>query len=93
MVTFVYVCLEVVGFFVMFPCWDFVEPIRYGVCDVYVGWGSVCCQWFLHFASCYAISLPEILMCALTSCIVMLCLVQRVWWILVEINNLLGWLW
>ena len=56
------------------------------------GWGLVCCQWFLHFASCSVISLPEILTCALTSCIVMLCLVQRVWWSLVEINNLLRWL-
>ena len=44
----VFVCLEVVVFSMMFACWDFVEPIRYGVCDVYVGCGLVYCGWFLH---------------------------------------------
>lgn len=37
--VFVYVCLEVADIFVMFTCWDFIEPIRYGVCDVYVKCG------------------------------------------------------
>lgn len=42
-VVFVYVCLEVVDFSMMFFYWDFVEPIRYGVRDVYAGfWG-----WFI----------------------------------------------
>ena len=46
--VFLYVCLEVVDFSMAFACWDFVEPIRYGVCNVYVGvWGLVCCGWFL----------------------------------------------
>ena len=40
--VFVYVCLEVVDFTMMFACWDFVDPIRYGVCDVYVGCGGCC---------------------------------------------------
>ena len=38
--VFVYVCLEVVDFSVMFACWDSVEPTRYGLCDVYVGCGG-----------------------------------------------------
>ncbi len=41
--VFVYVCLEVTKFFAMFACWDFVEPIRHGVCDVHVG----CGDWFV----------------------------------------------
>ena len=45
--VFVYVCLEVVDFSVMFTCWDSVEPIRYGVCNVYEAWGLVCCGWSL----------------------------------------------
>ena len=40
MVAFVDVCLEVADFSMMFACWDFIEPIRYGVCDVYVGFGG-----------------------------------------------------
>ena len=43
MVAFVYVCLEVVEFSVMFACWDSIEPKMYGVCDVYVGCGA----WFV----------------------------------------------
>ena len=52
----VFVCLEVVDFSMMFTCWDFVEPIRYGVCDVYVGCG-VGLMWMVQdsFASWYAI--------------------------------------
>ena len=40
-VVFVYVYMEVADFSVMFICWDSVEPVSYGVCDVYVrceGW-------------------------------------------------------
>jgi hypothetical protein len=77
-VVFVYVCLEVVDFSMMFACWDSIEPIRYGVCDVYVGCGDwfATCESFV--ASWCEISLPEIPMCALTFCIVMLCLVNLV---------------
>ena len=44
------------------------------------------------FASWFAISLPEIPVCALTYCIVMLCLVHRIWWTMVKISSLSGWL-
>ena len=44
------------------------------------------------FASWYAISLPKIPVCALTFCIVMLCLVHRIWWTIVEMSSLSGWL-
>ena len=37
----------------------------------------VCCGWF---ASWFDISLPEIPVCAPTFCIVILCLVRRIWW-------------
>ena len=43
--NFVYVCLEIANISMMFTCCDSVEPIRYTVCDVYVGcrvWG-----WFV----------------------------------------------
>ena len=74
--VFVYVCLEVADFFVMFTCCDFIEPIRYGVCDVYVGVGLL--RVVPLFVSWFAISLPEIPVCTLTLCIVMLCLVHRI---------------
>ena len=44
------------------------------------------------FASCSTISLPEIPVCALTFCIVMLGLVHRIWWTMAKISSLLGWL-
>ena len=76
--VFVYVCLEVADFSVMFAYWNSIEPIRYGVCNVYVG----CGDWFVagesFVASWYEISLHEIPMCALTFCIVMLCLFNLV---------------
>ena len=43
MVVFVYVCLKVVDFSMMFACWDSVVPIRYGVCNLYVG----CRDWII----------------------------------------------
>ena len=64
MMMFVYVCLEVVDFFIMFVCWDSVEPIWYYVCDVYAGCGG----WLVagdSFASWSAISLLAIKICAL----------------------------
>ena len=44
------------------------------------------------FASWYAISLFEILMCALTFNIVMWRLVRRIWWTIAQISSLSGWL-
>ena len=46
MVVFVYVCLEVADFSVMFAYWDSIEPIRYGVWCVGVG------GWFVVVGSC-----------------------------------------
>ena len=43
MLVFVYVCVEFADFSVMFTSWDPAEPIRYGVCNVYVGVGG----WFV----------------------------------------------
>ena len=77
MMVFVYVCLEVVDFSVMFTCLDFVKPIRYGV-------GVGLLRVVPSFASWYVISFPEIPMCALTFCIVMLYLVHRIWWTMAE---------
>ena len=63
--VFVIYVLEVVDFSVMFACWDSIDPIRFGVCDVYVGCGG----WFVAvvpwFASWSAILLPKIPLCAL----------------------------
>ena len=44
---FAYVCLEVVNFVVIFACWGFVEPTRYGDFSVYVGCGG----WFVAGSS------------------------------------------
>ena len=54
--NFVYVCLEIANISMMSTCWDSVEPVRYIVCDVYVGcgvWGVglVCSGWFLRFSN------------------------------------------
>ena len=35
--AFIYVCLEVIDFSLVFAYWDFVEPIRYRVCFMDVG--------------------------------------------------------
>ena len=35
--AFIYVCFEVVDFSLVFTCWDSIEPIRYSVCYVDVG--------------------------------------------------------
>ena len=62
-VVFLYVCLEVVDFFMVFACWDSVEPIRYGVCNVYVGVGLL---WVVPLlASWYTILWSNILVCDL----------------------------
>ena len=45
--VFVYVCLEIADFSMMFVCWDSVEPIKYGVGDMYVG----CGKWFVACGS------------------------------------------
>ena len=37
MVAFICVCLEVADFSLVFSCHDTVQPIRYGVCYMYVG--------------------------------------------------------
>ena len=58
-VVFIYVCLEDADVFVMFACWDFVEPIRYGVCDVGVGVGVGLLQVVPSFASWSTISLSK----------------------------------
>ena len=88
--VFVYKCLEVADFFVMFSCWDFIQPMRYGVCNMHVGCGG----WFVvggsFDASSYVISLPKIPMSALIICIVMLRLVHRIWWTMAEISSLSG---
>ena len=92
MVIFVYVCLEVANFFMMFTCRDYVQPVRYGVCNVYVG----CEGWFVQvvpsFASWSLILLSKIPMYIVTFCIIMLCLVCRNWCTMAEINNLSKWL-
>lgn len=36
-VRFVYVCLEVACFSIMFMCWNYIEPIWYGMYYVNVG--------------------------------------------------------
>ena len=54
---YVYVCLEVAYFSVMFACWNSIEPIRYGVCNVYVGCGS----WFVAGGSFICRSVPGLL--------------------------------
>ena len=51
MVVFVCVCLKVADFFMMFACWDSVEPIRCDVGDVYVGCGIGLLQVVLVFGS------------------------------------------
>ena len=77
--VFVYVCLEVVDFSVMFASHNFIELLRYGVRDVYVMlWGLICCRWFLHLLVWFAIALSKYVICSLTFCIVILCLVQRI---------------
>ena len=76
--VFVYVCLDVADFSVMYTSWDSVEPIRYGVCNVFGGVGAGLLQVVPSFASWFEISLLEIPVCALTFCVVMLCLVQRI---------------
>jgi hypothetical protein len=60
----------------MFTCWDFIEPIRYGVCDVHVECGVGLLRVIPLFISWFAISLLEIPVCTLTLCIAMLCLVH-----------------
>ena len=44
------------------------------------------------FASWFAILLPNIPLCALTLCIVMLCLLHSIWSTMVEISGISGWL-
>ena len=44
-VTFIYVCLEVTNFTLVFACHDYVEPIMYGVCYMnnFIAGGSFDC--------------------------------------------------
>lgn len=59
-------------------------------CEWGVGVGLL--QVVPSFASLYMNSLPKNLMCALAFCIVMLCLIHGIWWTMVEISSLSGWL-
>ena len=61
------------------------------VCGVW-GVGVGLLQAVPLFANWSAISLPMILTCAQTFCIVMLCLVQRIWWTMIKMNSLSRWL-
>ena len=78
MVVFVYVCLEVANFSTMFTCGDSIEPIRYGCVMCMWGMGVGLLQVVPSFAIWSVILLSKILSCALTFCIVMLCLVHRI---------------
>ena len=59
-----------------------------GVCMSGVGMGLL--RVVPLFASWFAISLPMILICALTFCIVMLCLIERIWYTMAKMNSLSG---
>ena len=63
-------------------------PTMYGVCDMHGVWsvGIGLLQVVPLFASWSSILLPEILMHALTFCIVMLCLMHKIWWTMVSYN-------
>ena len=59
-----------------FTCWDSTEPIRCDVCDVYVGcevWVVGLLRLVLLLASWSAISLPKILVSALTNFVLLCC--------------------
>ena len=62
------------------------------MCDVYVGVGVALLRLFPLFVSWSMILLPKTLMCAPTFCILMLCLVHRIRWTMVEISSFSEWL-
>ena len=77
--------LEVAYFSMIFACW--------GANNVWCikGMGVGCYGWFL----CLLVGLQfrcTIPMCALTICIVILCLVHRICWTMVVISSLSRWL-
>ena len=80
------------GFLHNVHLWDFLELIRYGVCNVYVGCGG----WFVASGPlvCYldyniiaqdSDVCSDFLYCYLV-------FGHIIWWAMVEINSLLGWL-
>ena len=89
---FVDVCLKVAYSACVCAGRDSIEPVWLGVSCMYRSW--VCCWVCLggsyHFASWSVISLPIMPMCALTFCIVILCVDHVIWLTMAAMSSLSG---
>lgn len=73
----------------MFSCWDAIESVRCGVCrvNVWCGAGLGLSRVVPSFTKLSTISFPLTLVCALTFCVVILCVDHMIRLTIVEMSS------